>query len=117
MVATGKNYPERFDKRLGGPIEYLMAVGDILNELEKILEPEELITFRNEQLIAKPKNTVKRIYNSLSLKPHHWLLERCAKTIYNKPSNPRKLVKWEAKEIRNIRNVINKYKWYKNYKF
>jgi hypothetical protein len=108
-------------RRQGGTLETQMSAYFARTEtnaqLIKTNGPAEIITMRHEDLIAQPKEHLRRLVEFVGLEADDPYLADCAGILYESPSKSRLKAQWSTELIATIQSKIKEYPFLHGYSF
>ena len=106
---SGQSLPQTIDRY------FVQTDGNA--RLVQTCDRSELITMRHEDLIARPKENLKRLVEFIGLRADEQYLNDCAGILYEAPSKTRQKVAWTEELIDQVQSRIAKYPFLQGYTF
>jgi hypothetical protein len=107
----------KHDMSLPQAIDYYFYMCAAVRVLRARLDGDELITIRQESVIADPKEELSRLFEFLSLETDEQFLNDCAKMVYEKPHQSRYLLEWTDELKGLVEQRIREYPYLSEYTF
>jgi hypothetical protein len=102
---------------LSESIDLFAALSDGIETISAMLDNDELLTLRSEQLIDSPAQELRRVWAFLGLSTDSEYVERAPEFVMSKPSMSRQRIRWEPAHIEAVEALIDRYPHLTGYSF
>jgi hypothetical protein len=102
---------------LTASIDLFANLSQGIETISTMLDDNELLTLRSEQLIESPGPELSRVWAFLGLSTDSAYVERAPEFVMSKPSTSRQRVRWEPAHIEAVESLIDRYPHLNGYSF
>ena len=98
-------------------VRWLLDLSEGVSRALAMFQEEDVLPTRYEELVASPRENLRRICAFLGVSEDEDYLDACAAFTFPNPSPARLKVRWTDAQIAQIADAVEKYPWFAGYNF
>jgi hypothetical protein len=110
-------YMIRGKRTFDNAINHYFSACDRLEKIRSVLEPDNLLVIRYENLIASPRKHLHQVFQFLGLELTEEFLSACTSILYQSPFIRRGSIPWTQDWVEAVENQIQKYEFLTGYHY